>query len=409
MFRAVCTAISALLITLTAPAFAGQKGDVPSADVQLDAMIGQMIMVGFEGSRRDDPSFQALLKKAASGRISGALYLQRNLGSKRDVIAMNRLLTEAAENPFLIAIDQEGGEIQRIPRELGFPTIASARKVAGSLTPRQAFEAYSGLARHLSDWGFNYNFAPVADLDVNSTSPAIGRFGRSFSSNADVVVQYCAAFIDAHRQYGVLTSLKHFPGHGSAVTDSHDGFVDVTKTAKSEELQVFKDLIDQDFADSVMIGHIHNGKLQPDSDLPATLDRRVVIDLLRKKLGFHGVVVTDDLQMAALSRHFDLRDTVVKAVLAGNDLLVFGNSRSVDPRIDEKVAAILREEAASNPLVREAIVRAAGKVAALKTRLADRTGAIDGMSTRSIAPSPRLLTRDFVRAQQRDVQLVPVF
>lgn len=402
--RQVRTFISiAAAFALLLPGAAKADGD---KDAVFRALVGQMIVVGFEGASVNDPSFKALLKKVRAGHISGVLYLQRNLASGSAVTVMNEALQKAAPSPVLVAIDQEGGAIQRIPQKLGFPRVPAARTVAGRLSPREAFNAYAGLARALRSWGFNLNLGPVADLDVNPKNPIIGKLGRSFSSNPEVVVHYSAAFVDAHRKYGVLTSLKHFPGHGSATADSHAGFVDVTATSVPEELSVFKELIEDDSADLVMVGHTYDRKLQPRGRLPATLDGEVVTRLLRGKLGFQGAVITDDLQMEAVQAHFSLKDTVVKAVLAGGDLLVFGNSKTVDPDLDVKVTDIIVAEAKKDPNVRKAVMDAARRIARLKARLSD---GLDGMSTRSINVSAQFVTPDFVRLQQRPTVLEPIF
>lgn len=366
-----------------------------------------MVIVGFEGDSTKDASFRKLLDKARHGQVSGVLYLQRNIASRASVTAMNEALQKAAARPMIISVDQEGGAIQRIPDGLDFPRVPSARTIARKLSLQKAYQAYSVLARSLSSWGFNLNLGPVADLNVNPGNPIIGKLGRSFSADPDTVVRYSAAFVDAHRKYGVLTSLKHFPGHGSATADSHVGFADVSDTSTPAELAVFKDLIEDDFADVVMIGHTYDAKLQSHGKRPATLDRDVVTTLLRKKMGYKGPVITDDLQMAAVSNNFSFRETVIGAVLAGNDLLVFGNSKTIDPDIDVKVAGILVAEAEKNPELRRQIERAAARVAKLKKRLGD---GIDATSTRSIAkPSAKYLTPGFIEAQQRPPVLIPAF
>ncbi|HEV7317404.1 MAG TPA: glycoside hydrolase family 3 N-terminal domain-containing protein [Ensifer sp.] len=384
----------------TVVASAAKKGD----DVALREMIGQMIIIGFEGSRVSDPSIRRLLTKIENGQITGVLYLQRNIASKKATAAMNNAMQKVAPSPVLIAIDQEGGAIQRIPPSLGFPALPPAKTVASKMSPRRAYEAYSSLAIALSQWGFNLNLGPVADLDVNPQSPAIGRLGRSFSRDVETVVQYAAAFVDAHREHGVLTALKHFPGHGSARADSHDGFVDVSRTSKPSELTVFERLIDDDFADLVMVGHTFDAKYQPNGKLPATLDAQIVRALLRNQIGYKGPVITDDLQMAAVAGRFPLREAVVSSVLAGNDLLVFGNSKTVDPDIDVKVTNILVQEAAQDPKIKAAIARAAKRVAALKQRLLP---GVDKTTTRSIDRAVSYITPDFMRSQRRDYALVP--
>lgn len=395
-------------LLLSGPVVAGGKASVDVSDeARLRAAIGQMIVVGFEGNSTKDPSFRKLQDKVRLGQISGVLYLQRNIASKASVVAMNEALQKVAPDPVLIAVDQEGGAIQRIPDGMAFPRIPSARTVASKLTLQKAYQAYSVLARNLHSWGFNLNFGPVVDVNVNPANPIIGRLGRSFSRKPETVVHYAAAFVDAHRKFGVLTSLKHFPGHGSARTDSHEGFADVSDTSKPEELAVFRDLIQDDYADVIMVGHTYDAKLQPHGKRPATLDRNVVTGLLRKKMHYNGPVITDDLQMAAVADHFSFKETVIDAVLAGNDLLVFGNSRSIEPDIDVKVAHILADEAEKNPELRHMIERAVVRIAALKKNLGQ---GIDRTTTRSITENAgAYITPESVEAQVRPAVLLPAF
>ncbi|MCV9966481.1 glycoside hydrolase family 3 protein [Pararhizobium sp. BT-229] len=376
---AAFTALFFLGLTLGASPLAQDTSPPPTetvaSDVELPAMIGQMIMVGFEGNSVDDPAFRKILEKAQQGRITGVLYLQRNIAGRGSVRAMNKALQQAADRPLLVAIDQEGGSIQRVPASTGFPRVPSARSVASKATPREAYEAYSGLASYLRRWGFNLNLGPVADLDLNPSNPIIGRLGRSFSADPSTVVQYSAAFVESHREHGVLTALKHFPGHGSSRRDSHNGWADVTETSKPAEVEVFRRLISQGYADLVMSGHTYDAKFQTGTrKLPASLEPGVIRDLLRRELGFRGAVISDDLQMEAIAGRFSLRDTVISAVLAGNDIIVFGNAKSVDPDIDAKATAILKEAAVKDARVRKAIVVAYGRVVKLKSRLPKATG-----------------------------------
>lgn len=343
---------------------------MPVSEVSLPEMIGQMIMVGFEGNTADDPAFREILAKAEQGRISGVLYLQRNIAGRAKVQAMNKALQAAAKQPLLIAVDQEGGAIQRLPAAAGFVNVPSAYSIASRTTPREAYETYSGLASYLHQWGFNLNLGPVADLNVNPKNPIIGRLGRSFSADPATVVQYCAAFVEAHREHGVLTALKHFPGHGSSRGDSHEGWADVTETSKPAEIDVFRRLIAQGYADMVMSGHTYDAQFQTGArKLPSSLEPGVLRTLLRKELGFRGAVISDDLQMSAVAGQFSLKDAVVSAVLAGNDIIVFGNSKSVDPEIDAKVTAILSAAAEKDPAVKKAIADAFNRVMKLKSRL----------------------------------------
>ena len=191
----------------------------------------------------------------------------------------------------------------------------------------------------MAEHGLNLDFAPVLDVNVNPESPAIGALGRSFSPDPKVVAAQGAAFLDGLHAAGVLGCVKHFPGHGSAGTDSHTGLPDITNTWTDMELAPFASVIASGRADMVMTAHLFDARLDP--ELPATLSPAVVTGLLRQRLGWHGVVVTDDLDMAAVSERFSLAERVRLAVEAGCDLLLFGNNLQYDPDVAHKAHAAL--------------------------------------------------------------------
>jgi beta-N-acetylhexosaminidase len=212
----------------------------------------------------------------------------------------------------------------------------------------------------VSDAGFNLNFAPVVDLDVNPRSPAIGALDRSFSADADVVVTRATTEIDAHRGAGILTTLKHFPGIGSSTTNTDFGVADVTSTWTRAELEPFRRLIAAGKADLVMAGHVVNGQL--DRDHPASLSRATVRDLLRGELAWSGVVVTDDLQAAAITEAFGDDEAVLLALEAGNDLLLFANQQAYDPRIVSRVVAVISDAVRSGRIAESRIDEARDRV-----------------------------------------------
>jgi hypothetical protein len=181
----------------------------------------------------------------------------------------------------------------------------------------------------LADLGVNLNFAPVADVDVNPDSPVIGRLERSFSADPDMVALHAHAFCQGLLSQGVLPCLKHFPGHGSATEDSHLGLTDISKTWTPAELRPYEMLIPLKASPLIMTGHLF---LSPfDEEHPSTLSRNVLTGLLRQRLGFDGVIVSDDMQMRAITSHYGLEEAVVLAVEAGVDILVFGNNLDFDP------------------------------------------------------------------------------
>jgi beta-N-acetylhexosaminidase len=190
------------------------------------------------------------------------------------------------------------------------------------------------MAYELSSVGINYNLAPVVDLALNRKNKVIYKLGRSYGSTPDEVVRYSSIFINAMHQYGVLTSLKHFPGHGSSLGDTHKGFVDVTKLWQPKELMPYQKLNQIGLIDTVMVAHVFNSRLDP--KYPATLSKRTVNGLLRQKLGFDGVVITDDLQMGAITHKYSLRNVLKLAINAGDDILLFGNQLSVKSMVSPK-------------------------------------------------------------------------
>lgn len=215
--------------------------------------------------------------------------------------------------------------------------------------------------------GINLNLAPVIDLCSNPDNPVIAEYGRCFSANPDIVTQQARIFIEAHHTQGVLTALKHFPGHGSSSTDSHAGFVDVSATWRTNELEPYRNLIKAGVVDTVMTAHVFNEHL--DSEYPATLSRPVVTGLLREKLGFDAVVFSDDMQMKAITESYSLKEAVGLAFNAGVDVLVFGNNLVYDEDIVSRTVDIIVELVEEGKVPISQIDAACARVRRLKQRL----------------------------------------
>ncbi|MBN9222425.1 MAG: glycoside hydrolase family 3 protein [Mesorhizobium sp.] len=413
--------VSALLMTSVALAGQQTAGSGTDAkpvtsrkpdDSSLRTMIGQMILVGFTGTSVDAAPVVAVRQKIANGSIGGVMYLSDNVSDRSHVAAMNTAFAAANSTlPPFISVDEEGGAIARLTAGNGFHEVPAAVNVARNLSPRGAYELYSGLATELHEWGFNLNFGPVVDLNVNPANPIIGKLGRSFSGNPELVAQYGAAFVRAHRDAGIITTLKHFPGHGSSSTDSHKGLADVSGTWSRRELVPFRKLINAGYADSVMVGHLYDKSLQKGEAVgPASLSSAIVNGLLRKQLGFAGVVLSDDLQMGAVEKSYSFTAAVVRAVEAGDDILIFSNHKNPDAELPEKVIDILMAEAHRNPVVAANIVKSFAKISALKASLAQRDASkVDLLSTRSIeADTGHVLLPADVEVVRRDVALTVV-
>lgn len=361
-FLALAFLVSPLL---TQPRSASADPEEPS----LRHMIGQMLLVGFVGSSEEADGYRTVLQQAFEGKIGGVLYLGRNIRSLDSIRRMNEGLQGVSGTRLLIAIDQEGGHIERLTNAVGFEEIPSAASVSETLNPDAAKILYKKLGGGLASLGFNLNLGPVVDLNINPDNPIIGRLGRSYADDPKRVESYARAFVDGHRANGVLTSLKHFPGHGSSISDSHKGSADVTKTWKEAELLPYAALIASGHADMIMSSHVMNIRLSGHKRIPASLSPETLIDLLRGSLSFKGVVITDDLQMGAITASLGFEEAVRLAVLAGNDILVFANDKNPDPQIPEKVALVLVREAQNNPKMLERIRASYGNIMRLKSGL----------------------------------------
>jgi len=358
--RLATTLLATIFALCTAPVMAQS----------LEQMAGQMIVVGFAGDSVDDKGVVAARKQIADGEIGGVMFLKTNVASREAVTAMNASFRDAAPAnlPPFITLDQEGGLVERLSKDVGFKEIANAATIAGDNTPEQARAIYAGLAEGVRDWGFNVNFAPVVDLAVNPANTVIAKNGRAYGKTADVVASYAAEVVAAHHDAGLITSLKHFPGHGSSTADSHEGFVDITRTWKPVELDPYRALIAKGYEDFVMVGHLINTEIDP-SGLPSSLSKPWIEEVLRGQLGFTGAVITDDLEMGAIRDHFNLEETVTRAVRAGVDVLLFSNTAKPSSSLGPEVRDILVAKAKADPEFKARIEESYKRIVALKSRI----------------------------------------
>ncbi len=197
------------------------------------------------------------------------------------------------------------------------------------------------MAQTLVDGGITLNLAPVVDVAVNPYNPVIAQLGRSFSADPEVVAAQAGAFIDAHHEKGIKCTLKHFPGHGSSRGDSHLGFVNVTDTWSEGELIPYRKLIEQGKVDAIMTAHIFDADLDP--ELPATLSPAVITGLLREQLGYNGVVISDDMQMRAITDLFRLDKAFELAILAGVDIIAVANSVTYSGTVADRFFAKVQQ------------------------------------------------------------------
>lgn len=345
---------------------------VPAAD--LDTMIGQMLMAGFRGYTVDEKS--PVARDIRDYHLGGVVLFdydvalgkaERNIKSPEQVRTLNATLQSMAETPLFIAVDQEGGRVQRLKKAYGFHETPSAENICASGEFKVRTSAYM-IGSTLSAAGFNLDFAPVADVNVNPESPAIGAIGRSFSSDPQKVTRCSELFMGELKRSDVLSCMKHFPGHGSAGADSHHGLTDVTETWTESELIPYRELIKAQLPTMIMTAHIFNAKLDP--DYPATLSHKVITGILRTELGYDGVVVTDDMNMKAITSFYGRTEAIRLAINAGADILLFGNNLVYDENIVPTAHGIIKKLVADGSVSVERIEQSYKRIMALKKKLA---------------------------------------
>jgi len=313
-----------------------QQAELAFAPVKtLDEKIGSMLMVGFMGTSA--PRNSQICRDIQKYDLAGVILFDmnpvnhkkaKNIANKSQVAKLTQQLQACSKDGrLLISVDQEGGRVQRLKRKYGFygkfPKAADVLNLPDSRVKAH----YEQMGAELASVGINYNLAPDVDLAINPKNHVIYQLGRSFGADPKQVVKYASIFMDAMHDNGVLTSLKHFPGHGSSMGDTHKGFVDVTHLWREVELEPYRLLAQTQTIDTVMVAHVFNKKL--DAKYPATLSKKIIKGKLRGEFGFNGVVITDDLQMGAINKKYGLKNALKLAINAGDDILLFGNQLSV--------------------------------------------------------------------------------
>ena len=334
----------------------------------LAARIGRMILISFEGADPTATSPSQAAGMVREGRAGGVVLFSDNVRNPAELRRLTAALAAGSgDAPPFIAIDQEGGTIQRLTRAKGFRSLPSARSV-GAMDLASACALYSGTAVELHALGINVNLGPVVDLDVNPSSPAIGRKARSYARDPVKVEAYARAFIAAHEAAGVLTVVKHFPGHGSAATDPHKQAVDITATWNASELEPFSALVAAHEADMIMVGHLVHPRFS-DGNLPASLSRRTLTDELRLRLGFTGLIVTDDLRMGAIANRFAVEDAAVLAIGGGADLVIVAGRDASDSDVADRIVRAVTAAVVAGRIPAARIEGSYARIMAARTRL----------------------------------------
>jgi beta-N-acetylhexosaminidase len=339
--------------------------------MDLERILGQLFLLGFHGEAVSDnhPIVDDIRERNLGGVILFERLLAKNLDCNNIITAtqvrqLTGALQDLAGKRLLIGVDQEGGRVCRLKAGRGFPASVAAAEL-GQWNDPVLTEIHSlTTACMLQSLGINLNLAPVVDLNTYADNPIIGRLERSLSADAGKVIKHAEAWVKAHRAQNILTCLKHFPGHGSSRNDSHLGFVDISGTWNSNELKPFAELIKLGLADTIMTGHLFNRHL--DTEHPATLSHSTITGILRKKLNFKGVVLTDDLQMKAITDRYGLDEAICLAFTAGIDMVVIGNNLDYDPDILPKIIQSVIQNVEQGLLKKETLIAAHARVQRLK-------------------------------------------
>lgn len=371
MGRMFTWAILAMLIVLFAPSGFASADE----EEELKREIGQMIIVGFRGTEAGaDSVIRRVIREVKVGGVilfdidvpSGRTF-PRNIVGPAQTKELISELKKDSQGPLFVSVDAEGGKVNRLKSKYGFPEIPGASEVGERADMAYTRSVADVLASELAELGFNMDFAPDVDVNVNPDNPIIGGLGRSFSSDPKVVAEQAAVYVESARKKNIISVLKHFPGHGSSTKDSHLGLVDVTESYREEELIPYEILIGEGAADCVMVAHIMDRRI--DKDYPATLSPHFINDILRGRLHFEGVVISDDIQMEAIASHYALPEAVVLAVNAGCDVILSGNNgREYDELLPYKIRDAILEGVKSGKISRERIREAAGRIDALKKK-----------------------------------------
>ncbi len=332
----------------------------PINNEKLKEKIGQMLIIGFRGTEIDENSY--ISKTINELNIGGIILFDKDNPSgefPRNIINYDQTkkliedLNRYSSSPLFISIDAEGGQINRLKEVYGFKNIPSAKQM-GKETIEETENQANILGQELKALGFNLDFAPDVDVNVNPENPIIGQLERSFSADPIKVYEHASSFIKGLHQNNIITAIKHFPGHGSSTTDSHLGLVDVTNTYKQNELIPYQKLIENGYSDMVMTAHIINTNI--DSVYPATLSPLFIKNILRDELNFNGVVVSDDMQMGAIVDNYGYDEAIIKAINAGCDMLIISNNgktydeKAPSDAVDIILKAIERGEISSEQI-----------------------------------------------------------
>ncbi len=344
--------------------FHQKKAEKILADMSLYEKVCQLFIVSQEqitGVGTVIQSGETSKKAIEKYPVGGIIYFSKNLFSPEQTTTMIDNIQSFSKTPLFIAIDEEGGAVSRLSKAPEMK-IEKIKPMGDIISEDDAYQTCKTIGNNIKKFGFNLNFAPVADVNSNPENPVIGN--RAFSSDAETAAKYVAAATKGFKDSGVLCTLKHFPGHGDTKTDSHNGYTELKKSLS--ELETVEFLPFQSGsnagADFVMLGHISLPEITG-NDLPATFSEKV-ISLLREKIGFQGIIITDSLVMDAVTDRFSSAEAAVMAINAGVDVLLLPENlpEAIDALIDAVESGEISEERINQSVLKILNKKIEGKI-----------------------------------------------
>ncbi len=287
----------------------------------IEEKIGQMIGLAFSGTDYNEE----LRMQIEDFKVGLIIYFKDNCETPEQIFNLNKKVYKQAKIPPFISLDQEGGMVARVTE--GITQSPGAMAISATQNKKNAYHLAYNMGKELVHLGFNFNFAPVGDVNNNPKNPVINV--RSYSEDPDIVSEYVVEAVNGYKDAGMMTSIKHFPGHGDTAVDSHIGLpvVDFDEKRLYEiELKPFIKAKEENLP-GIMISHVLFSKY--DNEYPSSLSEKVVDGLLRKELGYDGLVVTDSLTMKAVYGRYSIEEIVSKAFNSGDDILLLCGSRNI--------------------------------------------------------------------------------
>ena len=328
-------------------------------DLTIKEKIGQMMMVGIDNTYITERTKKLILDH----KIGGVILYRKNFNTYQDMIKLIKDLKELNKQnriPLFIAIDQEGGRVNRMPKEI--LNLPAANKIAQRGGLKLVEESANIIGELLKNSGFNMNFAPVLDIKRFDENQAIG--DRSFSDNKDDVIKYGITTMKQLQEKNIISVIKHFPGHGATKRDSHYMLPVIRKSINQlykEDMKVFEEAIKQN-ADAILIGHLLIKQVT--GIYPASLSRKFIVRYLRKKYRYNGLIISDDLKMKSIKFLYGADLAVKKAFQAGNDIIVFRYNKNEEEKAINKIVKL----AEKNKLKQYRIDRSVKRIISIKEK-----------------------------------------